>query len=101
MIRNPENDFGHNLHVMVTHLIKNAHKIPEPVVQFAQAFEDTAWRDLDDATKRKRLLEVAKHTEEPSPIHRHFESFPHAFSKNQYADYLTSLKRYKEFLGVS
>lgn len=100
MLRTPENDFGHALHLVVIHLIKNAHKIPEPVVQAARELENNSWSRLDKATQRARLAEVAKHTTEPSPIHRHFESYPHAFSKNQYADYLGALKRYKDFLGL-
>lgn len=101
MIRNPENDFGFTLHLVVIHLIKNAHKIPEPVVEVARALESSTWAGFNAETKRKLLREVATHTEEPSPIHRHFESYPHAFSKNQYADYLGALKRYKESLGIS
>ena len=100
MIRDPELDFGVTLHTVVIHLVKNAHKIPEPVVKAAQGFEDASWAKQDPATKRTRLLEVAKHTEEPSPIHRHFESYPHAFSKEQYAAYLGALKRYKDSLGI-
>ena len=95
-----ESNFGHDLQQLVAHLIKNAEKVPPPVLQGALDFEAFTWPQLDDATKRRRLAEIAELTDAPSAIHRHMEAYPHAFSKEQYAAYLGALKRYKDSLGI-
>ena len=95
-----EDNFGHSLQLLVTHLIKNAKKIPKPVVQGALDFENFSWIGQDVSTKRARLREIAELTSAPSDIHRHFEAYPHKFSKAGYAHYLTCLRLYKELLGA-
>ena len=92
--------FGRTLQLLVVHLIKNAVKIPPPVLQAARDFEAAAWDKLDPADKKRRLLQVAELTEAPSGIYRHMEAYPHAFSKKRYADYLSALKFYKESMGL-
>lgn len=94
-----ENNFGRNLLGLVTHLIKNAKKVPEPVLQGAFAIEDFSWAKLDNAAKLARLEKIAELTAAPSEVHRHFEAYPHKFSKACYARYLTALKLYQESLG--
>lgn len=95
-----EENFGRALMAMVTHLIKNAFKIPEPVLKAALDFEHFAWEKLDAATKRERVRTIAELTQAPSEIHRHMESYPHAFSKDRYAEYLVALRFYAESLGL-
>ena len=95
-----EDNFGRALRILVTHLIKNARKIPPPVVQGALDFEKLAWFKLEEATKRTRLLEIAELTGDSSEIHRHFAAYPHQYSKNGYARYLVALKLYRESLGA-
>lgn len=95
-----ENEFGHALMQLVAHLLKNAEKVPEPVLKGALEFEAFTWEKLDDATKRARLAQIAELTDAPSAVHRHMEAYPHQFSKKRYAEYLAALKRYKALLGV-
>ena len=95
-----ENEFGHALLQLVAHLLKNAEKVPEPVLQGALEFEAFTWEKLDDATKRVRLAKIAELTDAPSAVHRHMEAYPHPFSKKRYAEYLAALKRYKALLGA-
>jgi hypothetical protein len=92
--------FGRSLQQLVAHLIKNAIKVPEPILKGALDFEASAWDSQDAAAKRERVRAIADLTEAPSAIHRHMEAYPHAFSKKRYADYLTALKFYKESLGL-
>lgn len=95
-----ENEFGHALLQLVAHLLKNAEKVPEPVMKGALEFEAFTWEKLDDATKRTRLRQIAELTDAPSAVHRHMEAYPHQFSKKRYAEYLSALKLYKESLGI-
>ena len=95
-----ESNFGHDLQQLVAHLIKNAEKVPPPVLQGALDFEAFTWPQLDDATKRRRLAEIAELTDAPSAIHRHMEAYPHVFSKKRYADYLAALHAYQKGLGA-
>ncbi len=55
---------------------------------------------LPDSDKRDIVRQIAEDTEAPSDIHRHFESYPHPFSKKLYARYLGALKNYKMSLGL-
>ena len=55
---------------------------------------------LDEATKRTRLAEIAELTDAPSAVHRHMEAYPHAFSKKRYAEYLAALHAYRKDLGA-
>lgn len=96
-----EDNFGHALQLLVTHLIKNAYRqIPPPVLQGALDFENFSWSKQDDAAKRARLREIAERTAAPSDIHRHFEAYPHPYSKKNYAHYLTLQNLYQESLGA-
>ena len=94
-----ERNFGLALQGLVTHLIKNARKVPEGVLKGALAFEDASWEKLEKADKRARLARIAELTTAPSEIHRHYEAYPHPFSKKGYAHYLSLLKLYQEALG--
>ncbi len=94
-----EANFGRTLLAVIAHLIKNAQKIPPPVIEVARAVEDFTWENRDAAAKRTLLRQVAEMTESPSAIHRHFEAYPHQFSKDVYARYLSALKAYRESLG--
>ncbi len=93
-----ENEFGRTLMQLVAHLLKNAEKVPEPVLKGALEFEAFTWEKLDVATKRTRLNQIAEATDAPSVVHRHMEAYPHPFSKNRYVEYLSALKRYQASL---
>ena len=96
-----EANYGHALQLLVTHLIKNAYRnVPKPVYQGALDFESGAWSKQDAATKRARVRDIAGQTEAPSDIHRHFEAYPHPFSKKSFARFLASQALYKEALGA-
>ncbi|MGD9783036.1 MAG: hypothetical protein AB7V14_12935 [Kiritimatiellia bacterium] len=96
-----EANYGHALQLLVTHLIKNAYRdIPPPVVQGALDFESRAWGRQDAAAKRARLRDISASTEAPSDIHRHFEAYPHPFSKKSFARFLATQALYKEALGA-
>lgn len=99
MSKEAELAYGRCLQILVTHLIKNASKVPKPVFQGALDFENHSWRDLPAETKRSRLQEIAELTAAPSAIHRHMEAYPHQFSKQRYAEYLDSLRAYQATLG--
>lgn len=90
-----EKQFGDTLHAVVVHLIKNAVRPPPPVLQGALAHESRTWKNFSNDEKKARVREIAELTEAPSAIYRHFESFPHAFGKEQYARYLKALDLYK------
>lgn len=92
--------FGRNLQQLVSHLIKNAIKVPDPVLKAALDFEGGTWSQQDDSAKSERVKTVAELTEPPSDIHRHMEAYPHDFSKKRFADYLSALKHYKGTLGL-
>lgn len=95
-----EKEFGDTLRFVVGHLIKNAVRVPSALLQAALAFENYTWNDLPDENKIALVREIAEHTEPSSTIHRHFESFPHHFSKDQYQRYLVALKHYKAELNI-
>ena len=96
-----EDNYGHALQLLVTHLIKNAYRpIPQPILQGALDFESHAWGPQAPAAKLARLRDIADSTEAPSDIHRHFEAYPHKYSKNSYAHYLTLQNLYQESLGA-
>jgi len=95
-----EKPFGDALHQIVGHLIKHAVPVPPAVLEGALAFENFTWADLPDEDKRSRIARIAEQTEPPSDIQRHFEGYPHHFSKDQYGIYLSALKYYKESLGL-
>lgn len=95
-----EANFSRTLLALVAHLIKNAQKVPPPVVEVARAVEDFKWENRDAAAKRELIRQIAELTETPSAIQRHFEAYPHQFSKDVYARYLSALKSYRESLGL-
>ena len=96
-----EDNYGHALQLLVTHLIKNAYRpIPPPILQGALDFENFTWDKQDDAAKLARLRQIAAATTAPSDIHRHFEAYPHKYSKNSYAHYLSLQHLYQESLGA-
>ena len=95
-----EIEFGRALLQLVAHLLKNAEKVPEPVLKGALEFEAFTWGKQDVAAKRTRLNAIAELTEAPSEVHRHMEAYPHPFSKKRYAEYLTALRLYKESLAI-
>lgn len=94
-----ERNFGLALQGVVTHLIKNARKIPAAVLNGALAFENGSWEKLAKAERIARLAAIAEQTLAPSEVHRHYEAYPHSFSKRGYARYLNFLKLYQESLG--
>ena len=96
-----ENNYGYALQLLVTHLIKNAYRpIPQPILQGALDFENFTWDKLEAAAKLARLRQIAEATAAPSDIHRHFEAYPHKYSKNSYAHFLTLQNLYRESLGA-
>lgn len=96
-----ENNYGYALQLLVTHLIKNAYRnIPAPVVQGALDFENFSWGKQAVATKRARVRDIAGHTEAPSDVHRHFEAYPHPYSKKSFAKFLAAQAQYREALGA-
>ena len=94
-----ENNFGAALHQVVTHLIKNAVRIPEPVLSTALAFEKRTWDAKTPDEKLDLLRQVAEATEAPSDIFRHFDAYPHRMSKDVYAKYVAALRAHKEATG--
>ena len=96
-----ENNYGYALQLLVTHLIKNAYRnIPKPVYQGALDFESCAWGKLDVATKRARVRDPPDPTAAPSDTPRHFEAYPHPYSKKSFAKFLATQTQYREALGA-
>ena len=95
-----EKSFGDNLHQLVGNLIKNAVRIPEAMLKSALAFEKHTWHDLPDNEKRSLVAKIAEESDPPSPIHRHFDAYPHPFSRELYARFSSALRHYKESLGL-
>ena len=84
---------------IVTHLIKNAVKIPEATLSAALDFEAFRWAKLPPEDKRARMQTVIAETAKGSRIEKHFADYPHAFSKSLYANYLLALREYSATLG--
>ena len=93
-----EDNFGRAVQLLAAHLIKNAEKVPEPVLKNALEFEAFTWENLDTATKLKRLQDLEEETGPSSDVGQHMEAYPHPFSKRRYQDYLDMLKLYKKSL---
>ncbi len=86
---------------LMSHLIKNAEKIPEATLAAALDFEAFRWSKLPPDEKRTRLAAVRNETATPgSRIEKHFAEYPHPFSKQLYADYLLALREYASALGL-
>ena len=96
-----ENNYGYALQLLVTHLIKNAYRpIPPPILQGALDFENFTWDKQEAAAKLARLRQIDEATAAPSDIHRHFEAYPHKYSKNSFARFLSLQNLYRESLGA-
>ena len=85
---------------LMSHLIKNAEKIPEATLAAALDFEAFRWGKLPAEEKRTRLASVRTETTAGSRIEKHFADYPHPFSKQLYADYLLALREYAAALGI-
>ena len=96
-----EDNYGHALQLLVTHLIKNAYRpIPPPILQGALDFENFTWDKQEAAAKLARLRQIDEATAAPSDIHRHFEAYPHPYSKKSFAKFLATQTQYREALGA-
>lgn len=85
---------------LMSHLIKNAEKVPEATLAAALDFEAFRWGKLPVDEKRTRMAAVRTETADGSRIEKHFADYPHAFSKQLYADYLLALREYAAALGL-
>lgn len=85
---------------LMSHLIKNAEKIPEATLAAALDFEAFRWGKLPADEKRTRMASVRIETANGSRIEKHFADYPHPFSKQLYADYLLALREYASALGL-
>ena len=85
---------------LMSHLIKNAEKIPEATLAAALDFEAFRWGKLPADEKRTRMASVRTETANGSRIEKHFADYPHPFSKQLYADYLLALREYAAALGL-
>ena len=99
-IQDKENLFRKALMPLMSHLIKNAEKIPEATLAAALDFEAFRWAKLPAGDKRARLASVRTETAKGSRIEPHFADYPHPFSKQLYADYLLALREYAAALGI-
>ncbi len=99
-IQEKENLYRKALMPLMSHLIKNAEKIPEATLAAALDFEAFRWAKLPAEEKRTRLAAVRTETDKGSRIEKHFADYPHPFSKQLYADYLLALREYASALGI-
>ena len=99
-IQDKENLYRKALMPLISHLIKNAEKIPEATLAAALDFEAFRWSKLPADEKRTRLASVRTETAKGSRIEKHFADYPHPFSKQLYADYLLALREYAAALGI-
>ncbi|MBR4188426.1 MAG: hypothetical protein IKQ55_00510 [Kiritimatiellae bacterium] len=100
-IQDKENLYRKALMPLMSHLIKNAEKIPEATLAAALDFEAFRWSKLPVEDKRARLATVRTETAaKGSRIEKHFADYPHPFSKQLYADYLLALREYASALGI-
>ena len=99
-IQDKENLYRKALMPLMSHLIKNAEKIPEATLAAALDFEAFRWPKLPATEKRTRLAAVRTETTTGSRIEKHFADYPHPFSKQLYADYLLALREYASALGI-
>ena len=99
-IQDKENLYRKALMPLMSHLIKNAEKIPEATLAAALDFEAFRWPKLPANEKRTRLAVVRTETTKGSRIEKHFAEYPHPFSKQLYADYLLALREYASALGI-
>lgn len=89
-----EHAWGKALHTVIAHLIRNAEKVPEATLAAGLDVENFTWPKLPEAEKRERLAAVVRETAAGSPIEKHFAEYPHAFSRDRYADYRAALDKY-------
>lgn len=100
-LQEKENLYRKALMPLMSHLIKNAEKVPEATLAAALDFEAFRWPKLPADEKRTRMAAVRTETATPgSRIERHFAEYPHPFSKQLYADYLLALREYAAALGL-
>lgn len=101
LIQEKENLYRKALMPLMSHLIKNAEKIPEATLAAALDFEAFRWAKLPIEDKRSRMAAVRTETAaKGSRIEKHFADYPHRFSKQLYADYLLALNEYAAALGI-
>lgn len=100
MKNDQEHQFGKSLLQLVAHLIKNAEKVPPVALDAALEFEAFTWEKLSKDDQCARMKEIQRETGADSRIEKHFEAYPHAFSKNRYAEYRSALREYTEALGI-
>ncbi len=95
-----EEHFGRTLQIMVANLIKNAEKVPAGTLDSAQAFETFMWHKFSPEEKKQRIQTIMKETSPDTSIGRHYENYPHPYSRRRYQDYLALLKHYSAELGA-
>ncbi|MDR0993786.1 MAG: hypothetical protein LBN38_04375 [Verrucomicrobiota bacterium] len=93
-----EASFGRTLRLLATHLIKNAEPVPSATLQGARAFEEFTWDKLGGGEQKELLGRIVAETGPGSSVERHFEHYPHPFSKNRYAEYVLTLRSYQDSL---
>ena len=99
-IQEKENLYRKALMPLMSHLIKNAEKIPEATLAAALDFESFRWTRIPADDKRTRLAAVRTETGKGSRIEKHFAEYPHPFSRQLYADYCLALREYAAAIGI-
>lgn len=93
-----EKTFGELLHQIAGNLIKNAEPVPENVLKGALAFEKHKWHSMPLQEQIDLVRNIERETEAPSAIYRHYESYPHPFSRTLFSKFSAALKDYKQSL---
>lgn len=101
MSRNPlANEFGKKLKTTIIHLVKNDGPCAQsdPAVETAKLFEAFRWDELTDAERKARVDAVYAAFGPGSPVARHYENYPHHYSRDQYAEFCQAMDAYRATL---
>lgn len=92
---NIEEELYYYLRVVATHFIKHCIALPEPVARITKTMEQDQWKQLSPSEKREHLQPLAEMMKDPdSELNRHFNEYPHHWSRNKYADFKNFIAEY-------
>lgn len=94
-----EEGYGKILRILVVNLLKNAAEVPECLREDAVAFEARDWMKLAPGEKAARLARHAEATGAGSGVEKHFEGYPHPYSKKMFGRFRTALADYEAALA--
>lgn len=68
-------------------LLKNAERVPPELLTVVQSFEKGEWQRLPDREKLGRLDRLRQAIDGQDSTTKHFQNYPHAWSRNLFASF--------------